>query len=254
MRESQSYIHVIPANGKSVGSRVASVKAMRPLLFCLSGSSVQMMRARVYIDGFNFYYRRLQSSNTKWTNLKSLAELLLLDGDHIDKIRYFTADVSPRAGDLEAPIRQATYFRALKTIPELEIHKGSFLTKKIKRPLVEDPERYVLVRDTEEKGSDVNLASHLLMDAFCDTFDVALIFSQDTDLLEPLRMVSQELNKRIVMAWYADPQAGRRHREYATAIRHVSDAMLRKSQFPDPVIGQGGTKIYRPNSWSSGGD
>ena len=110
------------------------------------------MRARVYLDGFNLYYRLLKFSPYKWCNFKLLAEQLLSPDDRVEKLRYFTADVSPRAGDLDAPVRQATFFRALKTVPEIEIHKGSFLTKTIKRPLVSDPSRMVEVHDTEEKG------------------------------------------------------------------------------------------------------
>ena len=70
------------------------------------------MRVRVYIDGFNLYYRRLKRARTKWIDLRLLSLELLAKGDHIDKIRYFTADVSPRAGDVTAPVRQQTYFRA----------------------------------------------------------------------------------------------------------------------------------------------
>ena len=209
------------------------------------------MRVRVYIDGFNFYYRRLKHSKTKWTNLKLLSEELLEETDVVEGIKYFTADVSPRAGDPEAPARQQVYFRALKTIPELEIIKGKFLPKEIQRPLVAEPDKYVLVKDTEEKGSDVNLASHLLMDAFSDTFDVALIFSQDTDLLTPLRMVRDEIGKDIILAWFEDPQPSKKHRQVASAVRYISDSMLRRSQFPNPVIGRGGTKLFMPDSWNS---
>lgn len=207
------------------------------------------MRARVYIDGFNFYNRRLKHSKTKWTNLRLLAKELLDDEDHIDCIKYFTADVSPRAGDPEAPTRQQTYFRALMTIPELFIHKGKFLAKEIHRPIIGQKQSYIYVHDTEEKGSDVNLASHLLMDAFCDSYDVALVMSQDTDLLEPLRMVREDLDKEIVVAWFDNSEPGKKHKQVSSAIRHVSNSMLVRSQFPNPVVGKGGAKIYRPKKW-----
>lgn len=208
------------------------------------------MRARIFIDGFNFYHRKLKHSKTKWTDLKKLSEELLATTDTVERIRYFTADVSPRAGDEDAPFRQQAYFRALKTIPELEIHKGTFLTKSIHRPIVGQEQTYVFVHDTEEKGSDVNLASYLLMDGFCDLYDVALVMSQDTDLLEPLRMVKEELGKIVIVAWFEDSQPGKRHRKVASSVRHVSDGMLRRSQFPNPVLGKGGVKLYRPESWN----
>ena len=105
------------------------------------------------------------------------------------------------------------------------------------------------VNDTEEKGSDVNLASHLLMDGFCDSYDVALVMSQDTDLLEAMRMVRDDLNKEIVVAWFDGSDPGKKHKKVASAIRHVTNGMLTRSQFPNPVIGRGGKKIYRPENW-----
>lgn len=207
------------------------------------------MRARVYIDGFNVYYRLLRSSEYKWTDFRKLSEQLLKPDDTIDLIRYFTADVSERAGDEEAPIRQRTYFRALKTVDGFEIFKGKFLAKRITRPLVGQDKRYVDVHDTEEKGSDVNLATYLLRDAFMDEFDVALVLSQDTDLIEPLRVVKSELGKTVILGWMDKSNPGKKHKQVSTAIRHVSKSMLAKSQFPNPVIGRGGLKIQRPDSW-----
>ena len=208
------------------------------------------MRVRVYIDGFNLYYRRLRNSRVKWIDLKKLSSQLIQPDDRIDAIRYFTADVSPRAGDLSAPKRQQTYFRALKTIPELSIHKGKFLSKTIHRPLVGNEGQYAHVRDTEEKGSDVNLASHLLMDAFCDTYDIALVLSQDSDLLEPIRMVSQELNKMVIIGWMDNTLPGKRHKQVSSFVRHITEPMLLRSEFPNPVIGRGGARLFRPNEWN----
>lgn len=49
---------------------------------------------------------------------------------------------------------------------------------------------------SEEKGSDVNLASYLLLDAFRSDADTFVVLSNDTDLVEPLRIVKHELGKR----------------------------------------------------------
>ena len=115
--------------------------------------------------------------------------------------------------------------------------------------MVGEEKTFVMVHDTEEKGSDVNLASHLLMDAFKDTYDLALVLSQDSDLLEPMRMVTQELGKVVVLAWLDRTEPGKRHKSVATTIRHIQEGMLVRSQFPDPVIGRGGLKIARPVEW-----
>lgn len=178
-----------------------------------------------------------------------LSKQILAPNDQIVRIRYFTADVSPRAGDEEAPIRQSTYFRALRSIPELKIHKGKMLSKVIRRPLVGEENTTVSVHSTEEKGSDVNLASHMLMDAFCETFDVALVLSQDTDLLEPMRMVTEELGKTLILGWFEETSPGKQHRRLASRVVHISDGMLQRAQFPNPVVSKGGEKIFRPDSW-----
>jgi hypothetical protein len=51
----------------------------------------------------------------------------------------------------------------------------------------------VWVDKTEEKGSDVNLASHLLRDAYGRRFEVAVLVTNDSDLAEPVRIVAQEI-------------------------------------------------------------
>ncbi|WP_428513833.1 NYN domain-containing protein [Roseovarius sp.] len=207
------------------------------------------MKVGVFVDGFNLYYRGLKRTKFKWLDLQKLSCELLSEDDSIEFIRYFTAAVSPRAGDAGAPERQDTYLRALRTIPNLTIHNGRFLPKTKKRPLVEDPETYVEIHDTEEKGSDVNLASHLLNDAFRNRFEAALIVSQDTDLCEPLRMVKHDLKKTVGIAWLDSSNPGKRHKKVSDFIRHANSSILGRSQFSNPVIGKGGMKILKPEGW-----
>jgi uncharacterized LabA/DUF88 family protein len=160
-----------------------------------------VMRVSVYVDGFNLYYRALKNTPHRWLNLLALAQTQVGAGDTITTVRYFTARVSSRAGDPEAPRRQQIYFSALQTVPEIQFHYGRFMSKTKRRPLVSNPTTFVEIHDTEEKGSDVNLASHLLLDGCQDRYDMALVLSQDTDLIEPMRMVTQELKKTLGLVW-----------------------------------------------------
>jgi hypothetical protein len=156
------------------------------------------MRVSVYVDGFNLYYRALQNTPYKWLNIFELAKQFILLHDTITRVRYFTARVSSRGGDLDAPRRQQIYLNALETIPTITVHYGHFLAKTKKRPLVRPIKglpRTVEVHDTEEKGSDVNLASYLLHDGWRGLYEKALVLSQDTDLCEPMRMVKEDLKK-----------------------------------------------------------
>lgn len=83
-------------------------------------------RANVYVDGFNLYYGCVQGTPYKWLDLQRLARLLLPEYS-VQRIRYFTARVQPRPGDVQQPQRQQTYIRALETIPHLSVHFGHFL-------------------------------------------------------------------------------------------------------------------------------
>jgi uncharacterized LabA/DUF88 family protein len=207
------------------------------------------MRVYVYVDGFNLYYRALKGTPHKWLNLEALINLILQPPQKLEKIRYFTARVSARAGDPDAPRRQQLYLNALSTLHCVEIHYGSFLAKKKWRPLVSNPSTFVEILDSEEKGSDVNLAVHLVNDAWADRFDLALVLSQDTDLKEPLRIVTQERGKRVGLVWLDGRQADARMAAVSTFVRNIRPASLRVSQFPDPIPRNLGAPIAKPVSW-----
>jgi len=207
------------------------------------------MRVFVYVDGFNLYYRALKGTPYRWLNLETLMGLILQPPQTLEKIRYFTARVSARAGDPDAPRRQQLYLNALSTLPCVEIHYGSFLSKKKWRPLASDPTTFVEILDSEEKGSDVNLAVHIVNDAWANRFDVALVLSQDTDLKEPLRIVTQELRKRVGLIWLDGRLADTRMAAVSTFVRNIRPASLRVSQFPDPILRDPDPPIVKPLTW-----
>ncbi len=97
-------------------------------------------------------------------------------------------------------MRQQIYLRALKTwTPELSIIRGHFLTHTVRMPLAHptNSEKFAEVIKTEEKGSDVNIAVHLLNDAWLNRFDCAVIVSNDSDLAEAVKIVKQDLKKVV---------------------------------------------------------
>ena len=209
------------------------------------------MKTYVYIDGFNLYYGALKNTQYKWLNIEKLLSKLLKK-NNILKIRYFTADVSSRFIGDETHQRQQIYFKAIKTIPTLEIHKGHYLSHKVSMPLVKKTimgkTQFAQVIKTEEKGSDVNLASYLLLDAFYKRFECAVIVSNDSDLCTPIKMVRKEFNKKIGIL---NP-----HRYQSQKLRSVThfykpirEGALRESQFLDPIISDEGKTIKKPPSW-----
>ena len=160
---------------------------------------ISLIRTNIYIDGFNFYYRALRGTAYRWLGIGKLAHLLL-PRNQINRIRYFTAVVTSRPSDPTQAQRQQAYLRALRTIPNLTVHYGHFLANTKRRPLARQPQtgpRVVEVLDSEEKGSDVNLASHLLMDGFEEDYELAVVISNDSDLQLPVRMVRTRLGKQV---------------------------------------------------------
>ncbi len=217
------------------------------------------MLTNVYVDGFNLYYRLLKENpNLKWLDLKALATQVLQSQNQIQIIRYYTARISGRF-DPSAPARQQVYLDALQTVPEITIHLGNFLVSKPWAGLIHPPQLrggtvplftspypvVVKVWKTEEKGSDVNLASHLIHDACQGKFQVAAVLSNDTDLVEPIRIVTQELGLHVgLLCPVPKPAAGLA--QVASFIRHVRIQHLQLSQFPNTIPG---TAINRPATW-----
>ena len=116
------------------------------------------VRTSFYIDGFNLYYRAVKGTRYKWLDFPKLCQLLT-PSHEVNRIRYFTTLVHQRPDDRQAPIRQATFIRALETIPGLTVHYGQFRHRRKFRPLatpIAGLPHTVEISDTEEKGTDVN--------------------------------------------------------------------------------------------------
>lgn len=183
-----------------------------------------------------------------------------LPHDTVVKVRYFTAPVQSRPDDPSKDQRQQSYLQALRTLPEVEIHLGNFLTNIITMPLAVPPatgSRFVKVIKTEEKGSDVNLASYLLLDGFRGAYDVAVVMSDDSDLVEPIRLVRQELKLKVGVINprpRIDPKTGRRRvsrelRKVSSFYRHVDPMDLPKCVLPSTLLDVDGTMITKPPTW-----
>src|SRR5215213_11746307 len=138
-------------------------------------------RANIYIDGFNLYHgcfddhrNRPHWRQYRWLDLNAFSQTLCQRAS-INRIRYLTALVDPYPSNPDNRTRQLTYLRTPGTIPHLSIHLGRFATNEKERALAIPhaprptpvvPLQMVTVIEREEKGSDVNLASHPLLDAF----------------------------------------------------------------------------------------
>lgn len=210
-------------------------------------------RTIVYVDGFNLYYGSLRRTSYKWLDLSRLFTKLLDQHQQIIEIKYFTARISSRDGDPQAPQRQKAYLLALKKyIPNIYMYYGHYLSHpvmaKVYEPQSNQPP-YIRIIKTEEKGSDVNIALHILNDAWLNKYDCAVLVSNDSDLSEALRFVKEDHNKKIGLIVPGDEKYRKASSElskYSTFIHRISETLLSESQLPNPIPG---TNIYKPASW-----
>src|SRR5207249_10751218 len=129
---------------------------------------------------------------------------------------------------------------ALSTVPGLSIHLGHFQSKEARLPVAgpgpDDP-RIVKVTKTQEKGSDVNLATFLLLDAFRKESDIAVVISNDSDLKEPIRVLIEELSVPVGLV---NPHPAKARSRVLLGLnplffKQVRPTALRDCQFP-PVL------------------
>jgi uncharacterized LabA/DUF88 family protein len=135
-------------------------------------------------------------------------------------------------------------------LPCAEVHFGHFLSKTVRMPLAHltpgGPTTVEVIK-TEEKGSDVNLAAHLLHDAHLGRYECAIVVSGDSDLLEPVRIVMDELH---LLVGVLNPQ---KHpcsvlKRQATFYKHLRPNFIAASQFPASMTDAAGT-FSKPATW-----
>ena len=190
------------------------------------------MRVGVYIDGYNLYYgaKKLCAGRGgwKWLDVRSLVSSLVADqrswsGAQIEKIVYCTARVDARM-NADGHSEQDVYLKALLASGSVDvIEYGKYIVSVRPRPLavqgatsadpptvvtsnwpvmvqsslgVDQPNAVFMVSTLhqEEKGTDVNVASHLLIDVLQGDVDAAVVVSNDSDLKFPVHFARQRVH------------------------------------------------------------
>ena len=205
-------------------------------------------RSIIYIDGFNLYYGAVKGTPYKWLNLERFFTLLRQDDD-IQAIKYFTAliDGSHRSN-------QETYLLALATLPRIHIYLGKFKTKSVKCLVPEC--RHIgsrFFRMQEEKRTDVNIAVHMLADAFNDSCERLVVVSGDSDLVPAIRELKRNRPDREVIVYVPanDPTRGAavEIRAAADKAKTLPNTLLQKAQFPAKFRSTENSWIEKPVFW-----
>jgi len=206
------------------------------------------MTTHVYIDGFNLYYRALKGTPYKWLDLEKLCAVML-PGHTINRIHYFTAKVKSPAHDPDAGNRQQVYLRAIATLPKVQIHYGHFLESTPRMPAANPPPNTVEVIKREEKGSDVNLATCLLVDAFRGNADTFVVVTNDSDLKMPLSVVRNELGLKTGLLNPATKSSKALMACNPSFFKRIRPSTLAACQLPNPVITPDGKHLTKPATW-----
>ena len=214
------------------------------------------IRVVAYIDGFNLYFGLREAGLRRfyWLDVVALCRNLLKPDQDLVAVKYFTSRVSgahpadsPTAAFLreESRRRQGVYLDALGSLPGLNVIEGKFLAKsKLKCFRCGS-----LIHTFEEKMTDVNIATHLLIDAHQNTFDTALLISADSDLVPPVKIVGNNFPGKRVVAAFPPKRWSNDLAQAATAKFQIGNAILARSQLPDVVPLARGNRAVRPSQW-----
>jgi uncharacterized LabA/DUF88 family protein len=210
-----------------------------------------VVKTFVSVDGFNLYYGGLKDTPNKWLDLEGLVRKFLKPECDVLKIKFFTAMVSARPSDPGQPQRQQIYLRAIKANPKVEVILGHFQSHAVSMQKADGTGKCKVIK-TEEKGSDVNIATHMIVDAFGNRFDLAVLVSNDSDLMEPVKQVRAAFGKRVGVL---NPHCRTNSRPSvvlranATFFNQIRPGHLAGSQLPPQVLDSKGV-VTKPVEWN----
>ncbi|GAP41983.1 uncharacterized conserved protein, LabA/DUF88 family [Lentimicrobium saccharophilum] len=200
-------------------------------------------RIIVYIDGFNLYFGMKQAGfdNFKWLNIRDLSESLLKLGKEIVGIKYFTSRVS---NNPDKQKRQSTYIEALETVG-IKIYYGHY-----QRDAIECRRCNNVWANYNEKMTDVNIATQMLVDAYQDNYDMAMLISGDSDLVPPIKAIHDLFKQKRVFVAFPPKRYNNSVALVAKGSMTIGRKKLMDHQFPPEVIKPDGFVLVKPVDWN----
>ena len=182
-----------------------------------------------------------------------MCQSLLSPNQELIAVKYFSAQIGAEFSSPDKPFRQKIYLEALKTNPKITVKLGYFSTHEVQMPKADDFRKGMItlvdVVKTEEKGTDVNLAVQMAVDAIRDEFDYAMLFSNDSDMAYALQIASQECKKKVGLYIARKAVSFKVLRKNAFYIRTITPSILASHQLPDEIKTPSGRLIKKPNDW-----
>lgn len=205
-------------------------------------------RVLTYLDGFNIYNGMIGKGwgRYRWLDYPAPMRRYMRGPQQLVGIKYFTA---PMTHQPDRYARQKLYLEALEARGHIDIIQGQFTTQSHR--CKKCGKSFKVPR---EKCTDVNIALHIVVDAYEDRFDTFMICTADSDLTPAIRHVQNQFHKKFILL---DPP-----RRHSGELASLADQRLRsrrpwfhQCQLPDPVeylTRRGRTRrIHRPPSWAT---
>jgi len=211
--------------------------------------------AIVYIDGLNLDRQLLDRyPEHKWLDLVKLCQLLLPSYE-VKQINYYTSRLRSIRPNGRAPNNQDAYLFALQSlVPTLNITFGKIISRDKLYPQVPLRIDYLgdpvlaKVRVTQEKGSDVALASQMVFDAMRSLAELYVLVSNDSDFEPTLRLIHSHVNAKLAILSPSHKPSPSLLFSKELVVRTIRDSVLAASQLPDVVV-VGGNRVSRPSDW-----
>lgn len=188
-------------------------------------------RVAAFIDGFNLYHAidRLKKPHLKWLDISKLTSIFIDPALHeISAIYYFSAFATWR----QTVSRHQEYVKALNSVG-VSCVMGHFKNKD--RSCFNCGSKWVA---HEEKETDVNIALYLLNEGYKDSYDLAFLITQDSDIVPAVKMSRISFpNKSIRII---SPPGFLHSKELVSAsgskAGKIKEIHLERSLFPENVI------------------
>ena len=100
---------------------------------------------------------------------------------------------------------------------------------------------------TEEKGSDVNLATYLLRDAFTESCGTAVVISNDSDLAEAVHIARSDVGIKVGIV-NPHPARKRSRKLQGTFFKQLRKSVLAQCQLPS-VLRDSEGEFRKPLAW-----
>jgi uncharacterized LabA/DUF88 family protein len=198
----------------------------------------------VYIDGFNLYFGMKEAGlgDCRWLDINKLVLSLLKPNQILIKIKYFTSRVS---NDPDKQKRQTTIIEALESTG-INVYYGNFQSGTIECKRCGN-----IWKTYNEKMTDVNIATHMIMDAYNDICDMAMLISGDSDLVPPIRAIHENFKQKRVFVAFPPKRNNSSVALVAKGSLIIGRKKLVDCQFPYEVKKKDGYILRKPKEWES---